>query len=543
MKMNEMQAATATGAEVLVQHLKARGVRRIYGVPGGDCSLDVIGAAEQAGIPFALARTENSAAIMAAVEAELTGTLGVVLTTRGPGVTNCANGMAYAALDRAPLLLIGDAYENNLSFVSHQRFDQVRVLDALVKGSLRLDEPTALPGIGPLLDQAMATPRGAVYMEITGNSMRGSVPRHAVSVQPARTLPPEPAAASIDAARALLGAARRPVIVAGLQAAEADATAALRALAERLDCPVFTTYKAKGVLADSDARMTGFYIGGAAEEATLRAADLLIGFGVDPVEFPPQPWKYSVPVLELTNHPFVRNYVTPTVLLVGDLAATAGALQDAARPSEWGAQALAAAKRHMRAAADALGGEGISPEMLVQAGCDLAPAGSRVTVDAGVHMLSVMAIYQARAPRELLISRGLATMAFALPAAIGAAMADPARHVVAFTGDGGLMMCAAELATAVQCGCKLTVVVLNDSAITMIGLKQRKRGLPRQGMDYSPSDFAKVAEGFGCPGWRVERPDQLRETLARAYAVPGTTVVDVVIDPAPYEQQLRLLRG
>jgi len=170
-----LNVKTQTGAEVLVAQMVARNVRRIYGVPGGDCSLDIIAAAKEAGIEFVLAATGNSAAMMACAEAEITGTLGVVLTTRGPGVANAANGVAYAQLDRIALLLVADTYENNQSYVSHQRFDQIAMLEPVTKGTLRLDDATALPAIGPLLDLALSGRQGAVYLEVTGSSMRSTV--------------------------------------------------------------------------------------------------------------------------------------------------------------------------------------------------------------------------------------------------------------------------------------------------------------------------------------------------------------------------------
>ena len=158
-------------------------------------------------------------------------------------------------------------------------------------------------------------------------------------------------------------------------------------------------------------------------------------------------------------------------------------------------------------------------------------------------MLAVIAFVEAARPRDVLMSRGLATMGFALPTAIGMAIADPSRHVVAFTGDGGLMMCTAELATAAQQGCRLTVVVFNDSAITMIGLKQRSRQLSPLGMDYSPADFAAVAQGFGCAGSSALNPAQLDAALEAAFGSGGTSVVDAVVNPAAYQAQLRSLRG
>ncbi|MEO5670444.1 MAG: thiamine pyrophosphate-binding protein [Ramlibacter sp.] len=535
---------TQTGAHVLVAQMAARGVRRIYGVPGGDCSLDVIAAAADAGIGFVLTATENSAAMMACAEAEMTGTLGVVLTTRGPGVANAANGIAYAQLDRVPLLLIGDAYENNLSFVSHQRFDQVAMLEPVTKGSLRLDDATSLPAIGPLLDLALTGQQGAVYIEMTGASMRGTVAANSIQVQKNTPTVQKPAPDSLEAARELIASAARPVIIVGLQCKSASAAQAVRQLANRLNCPVFSTYKAKGVLPDADPLLSGYYIGGAAEEETLRAADLVVMFGADPVEFPPQTYKYpDTPVLEFTTTPFPRSYFNPVLSVVGDLAHAAEAVSSAAKPGKWTSAELASAKERMLTRAQAKEGGPISPQMLVEMTCAAMPVNGRVTVDAGVHMLSVVAFFKAREPRDMLISRGLATMGFALPSAIGAAMSDPSRHVVALTGDGGLMMCLAELATAVKLGCKLTVVVFNDSAITMIGLKQRSRQLPPLGMEYAPIDFAAVAQGFGCGHFSAGNEDELRAALVGAFKSPGVSLVDAAINPASYYQQLRSLRG
>ncbi len=172
-----------------------------------------------------------------------------------------------------------------------------------------------------------------------------------------------------------------------------------------------------------------------------------------------------------------------------------------------------------------------------------APSNARIALDAGAHMLPVLHAWHATEPRQSLISRGLATMAFALPAAIGSALAQPDHPVIAFTGDGGLMMCPGELGTAEQYGCKLVVVVFNDESLTLIEVKQRQRGFERRGLDFSPADFAKVAEGFGCLGLRVEKPEDLAPALQRAFVHDGPAVVDVVVNPQAYTAQLAALRG
>jgi acetolactate synthase-1/2/3 large subunit len=532
-----------TGAQALVTQLAARGVKRIFGVPGGDCSLDIIAAAQDAGIGFIVARTENSAAMMAAAGAELNGGIGVVLTTRGPGLANGVNGVAAASLDKTPLVLIGDGYENDQAFISHQRFDQVEVLRPLVKGSMRLDAPATLPAAGALLDLALANPPGPVYIEVTGNAMRAQVDGAAIAVQPLQPSLPVHLPATLEAARDLLRGATRPVIIAGLQARGERDAHALRDLAARLQCPVFATYKSKGILPDSDPAMTGSFIGGAAEDIVLREADLIVFYGADPVEFPPSPWRHGMKTLELATHPFPRHYFVPTLAVVGDLGEAARHLARDAVRSQWSESELAHAKEHMRSCARARGAGPIDPQTAAEAAMAALPADARITVDAGAHMMPILGVYQARRTRDVLISRGLATMAYALPAAIGAALAEPTRPVVAFTGDGGLMMCASELATAVQAGCKITVVVFNDSDMALIDVKQRRRQLAKAGVSYSSTDFAQVARGYGAFGVRVEQPGGLAAAFEQAYAHPLPAVVDVVINPESYHDQIRALRG
>ena len=535
--------ASLSGAQLLVAQFAARGVKRIYGVPGGDCSLDIIAAAHDAGIALILARTESAAAMMAAAEAELDGSLGVLLTTRGPGLANGVNGVACAMLDRCGIVVISDGYENDQAFVSHQRFDQQRMLEPVTKGSLRVDSPQALPAVGALLDLSLARPRGPVYLEVTGQGMRNKVPVLSLPIKAAAQAPlPAHPIEALAAAREWMVRARRPIVIAGLQTREPGAAQGLRELARRWQCPVFATYMGKGALPDADPSMMGLFMAGGAEDEAIRSADLILTYGLDPIELLPKPWSYAAPVVELATHAFARNHFTPAAALVGDLGVAATQLGEGLGRSGWQAEELKALKAHMHARAFAEG-VGITPPLLAQTACRLLPPDARITVDAGAHMLPVMAFFEARQPRDVLISRGLATMAYALPSAVGAALADPSRPVVAFTGDGGLMMCASELATAVQAGCKLTVVVFNDSAIAMIGVKQERRGLARRGMDYSPSDFALVAQGYGCAGFRVSEAAELGPTLQRAFAADGPALIDVLVDPSTYPAQLRSLRG
>jgi acetolactate synthase-1/2/3 large subunit len=134
-------------------------------------------------------------------------------------------------------------------------------------------------------------------------------------------------------------------------------------------------------------------------------------------------------------------------------------------------------------------------------------------------------------------------MGFALPAAVASALAEPERPVIAFTGDGGLMMTLAELATAAERACALVVVVFNDGALSLIDLKQEARGLPRRGCRTAPVDFAAAARALGVEAERVDAIADFPVVLARALASRRPTLVDVPVDPSGYPALLRAIRG
>ena len=165
--------------------------------------------------------------------------------------------------------------------------------------------------------------------------------------------------------------------------------------------------------------------------------------------------------------------------------------------------------------------------------------GAAVTVDAGAHFLVAMPFLPVTEPRQVLISNGLSTMGYALPAAIGAALARPGRPTVCLTGDGGLGIPLAELETLARTGADVVVVVFNDAALTLIELKQ----LPEQGgpaaVRYLPTDFAKVARASGMEGVVAENRAQLEDALAG----PRPRLIDARIDPTAYRAVIEAARG
>ena len=538
--MNDQPLLT-TGAEAMVRSFAEAGMPAIFGVPGGGSSLDLIAAAKARGIPFILARTENGAGIMASALAELTHRPVGLLTTRGPGVSNAANGMANAALERAPVILVADGFAARESrYVTHQLFDQAAMMAPVTRAR----------GVGAaeaprVLAAALGAPRGPGYLELAGDAARAPAPPGAPFAAPVLEAP---SPAALAEARRMLAAARRPAIIIGLEATEPARAAATRRLVEALGCPALVTYKAKGVLPDAHPLFGGVFTGGEAEAPLLHEADLIILAGADPVEFVGQPWRYAAPILDLGCAAREMVYREAELAITGAWEIAALALAEDAPRRPWPEGRVAALRAAWLAALENApgGNRGMAPSDIVrvtQDACRRLGADPRVTVDAGAHMFAATTFWQAERPGDLLISNGLATMGYALPAAIAAAWHDPVRGAVAFTGDGGLLMAVGELAAAATLGVKLTVVVFNDATLSLIDIKKGGRDLPEGALDWPMVDFAAVMRGMGGRAWHAGDADALEAALAEALASPGPALIDVRTDPSSYPAQIKALRG
>jgi acetolactate synthase-1/2/3 large subunit len=286
----------------------------------------------------------------------------------------------------------------------------------------------------------------------------------------------------------------------------------------------------------------------------LSAADLVVGLGVDEAEMIPAPWDYparTILVTEPGNGP-PGGWFTGATALSLPIAAAAEVLARAA-DHDWAPDAGRAARRDAarRLAATAAAAPGrLAPQQVVATARACTPPETIAAVDAGAHMLVAMPLWEVPGPRLLLTSSGLATMGYALPAAIAAALClqqtqgAPGPPVLAFTGDGGLGMTLAEIETAVRLSLRVIVIVFNDAALSLIKIKQRPAGQGGEGaVRYGPVSFAAAAAAMGAAGAAVTTERELATALADALARPGPTVIDASVDPACYPAVMDLSRG
>ncbi|HUZ35581.1 MAG TPA: thiamine pyrophosphate-dependent enzyme, partial [Streptosporangiaceae bacterium] len=315
--------------------------------------------------------------------------------------------------------------------------------------------------------------------------------------------------------------------------------------------PVLHTYRARGIVPDQAAEAAGLVTGGTAEWPLLAAADLIIGLGVDPAEMIPAAWDHPAPTIVVTGDAAgpgeAARYFTGATELPAPVPDAIGLLATLGHDHGWPATAGRTARADVRARLLRAGQSGpglLSPQEVVTTVRAHTPAQTIATVDAGAHMLVAMPLWEVDEPHRLLISSGLATMGYALPAAIAAALCVPGVPVVAFTGDGGLGMTLMEIETAVRLGLRVVVVVFNDSTLSLIRIKQRPvgHGGP-EAVGYRPVSFAAAATALGAAGAHVTDVAELASALAAALGRDGPTVIDAQVDPATYPAVMDLTRG
>lgn len=532
-----------TTVEVLAAAFKEAGTPFIVGHPGGE-SVELMEAGRQRQMRFLLMKQEVAGAMLAATWGEITGSPGVCLSTRGPGAANMVNGIAHALLDRAPLIAITDAYSRPVYETGlRQRIDQKALYGPLVKWSTTVDAKVVRQQVRRAMRTATAAPPGPVHFELPQSETTRAAGEY-LAEPPLRPnlLSARPDRRDLEPALAMLRAARRPILMAGLGVFWCGASGELVTLAERLGAPVLTTSKCKGAIPEDHPLRAGCIIGGLIERKLVSQADLIVAVGLDAVELQPKPWPYKLPVLALSSTPSLDALVPADPEIVADLKPLLGALAEwAPEGGGWGEPAAKAFRAEVAAALDTPS-RGLSPQRAVEVARAVLPRDTIATCDAGASRLLVVQKWQAYGPREFLTSNGLGSMGYAVPGALAARLAHPRRPVVAFSGDGGFLMAVAELQTARQEGLPIIVVVFDDQEIGLIRIKQEIKGIPLHGVGLGGVDWDKLGPAFGADAAVVESEPALADALSAALASGRTTVIAARIDPSGYVAQFNALR-
>ena len=560
----------ATNADRIIEMLQAAGVERLFGMPGGGSNADLIEAAGNLGLPFSLAHTETASAFMACAQAEITGKPGACLATLGPGAASLMNGIAHAHLDRVPLFVLTDCLgEPGAQVMRHQALRHGEMFSTVVKWSARPAPGETGETLKGALQAVSSLPPGPVHLdlssEVTSSAVLcdpstqpvagvcGAGTRASRAVTPHETrLGAWRTATGLDEGaippdfQQILHQSRHPVFLIGLGAKSRPTATAIREVCERLGIPALVTYKAKGVVPDRHPWFGGVFTNAALESNVLDRADLFVAIGLDPVELLPRPWKFRQPLISISGWPMEPSQIPVELELVGDVVSSVHTVAACLTESHWESVELLRLvekqRERMRPALPNPTGSALLPHRVVELVAEAYP-GVRATVDAGAHMFPVMTLWPAEEPSGVLISNGLSTMGFALPAAIGAALLAPSRPIVVFTGDGGLLMCAGELRTAARERLPLRIIVFQDNELSLIKIKQEQRGYRTDGVSIGEIDWRWVANGFGVRADDALTETHLRSSLHQTADHPGPVLIAAKISAGTYAATMRALRG
>jgi len=531
-------------SEVMVQYLAAAGTRHVFGYPG-DPNIEFMEAARRAGLQFVLGRREGTAGLMAEAYGFLTGRPGVCMSTLGPGSSNLVNAVAGAWLDRVPMLAISGQIERRREQTfTHQVLDHNRLFGPVSKWTTHVAPDTVASVMRRAMRVATAERPGPVHITTPADVVGAEASDSAVVLPPLRSLPAPTQAFAADAhageVAARLRAARRPVVLAGIAAQRAGADRVLARLAEAVGVPVVVSPMAKGVLAEDHP-----YYAGTLDMACnalvwdfLKGGDLLLAVGFDAVELI-KPWQLAVPTVHIDATPNTDQIYPADAELVGDIAAILASIVGGWQGApKWTAAEVKQHRERLRAEYYAGRVKGkLNPTDVVDLVREALPRETIATSDVGSHKLLVGQGWTAYSPRSVLMTNGLSSMGYSLPAAIVAKLLEPARPVVCFVGDGGLAMVQGELRLAASLGLELLVIVFCDDSLNRIELKQALRNYPSWGTLLEPTDLARLAPAMGCEGVMVDSAAALSRALADARPPGRPLVVGAQIDPAQYRAQ------
>ncbi len=530
-----------TVSDVMVETMVNWGVRHVFGMVGhSNLGLaEAVRKQESAGnLTFIGIRHEGAASFACSAYAKLTGKPAACLTIAGPGATNLLTGLWDAHVDRAPVLaLTGQVNTQVLGPGAFQEIDQASAFRAVAAWSQTVLTTSNHAELMTLALKHAVVERGVAHLIFPDEVQVLPTPDVAASGPGGRLgeVAITPAAESIDGAIDLIARSRRPVIIVGYGARESMGEVV--ALADQLDAPVLTTFKAKGQIRDDHPLAAGVLgrSGTTIASSLMSQADLLIVFGASFAAH--TGIDRSKPIIQVDFDRLALGKFHPVSVPVwGEIGVTASILREqlpsdlehvdirgelAERWSAWRAE------KEKRTHQDR--GRGLNSATIFAALTRQAPPDAVIAVDVGNNTYSFGRYFECR-EQTILMSGYLGSIGFGLPAAMGAWAAAPERPILSVSGDGGFGQYMGELTTAVKYGMNITHVLLNNNELGKISKEQRAGQWPVWQTSLHNPSFAEYARLCGGHGVRVTQSDELDRAIADAIAHEGPALVEIMSD-------------
>ncbi|MBI4292247.1 MAG: acetolactate synthase large subunit [Betaproteobacteria bacterium] len=532
---------TLSGAQLVVRLLERQGIRTLAGLPGGAILPIYDALSRSKSIRHVLARHEQGAGFMAQGMARVTGVPAVCLASSGPGATNLLTAIADAKLDSIPLVAItGQVPTAMIGTDAFQEVDTYGLTIPITKHNFLINSADELLEAIPNAFRIAASGRpGPVLIDIPKDVQNQPVEVAAWPERGTADALPEPSAELISRAAAMIDEAARPMLYLGGGVVQSGASDLAVALAEKAGLPVVMTLMGLGSMPVDhplSLGMLGMH-GARCTNLALEACDLLLAIGArfddratgKVTAFCPQ-----ARIIHIDIDPSELDKIkTAHIGIAGDVKAVLDRLVPEVKArlrKPWRSQIAELKAQHP------LKMPGIEDPRthygLIRAVADCLDDEAIITTDVGQHQMWVAQAYPLRRPRQWLTSGGLGTMGFGLPAAIGAALAEPRRTVVCFSGDGSILMNMQEFMTAAEEDVNVKVVLMDNSSL---GLVFQQQTLFYGDRIYASKfnavpDFAKVAEGFGLRAVDLDRENDPAAALARVLMQRGPALIHASID-------------
>ncbi len=530
-----------TGAEIIIKLLERQGVKIIAGIPGGS-NLPLYHALSQSTIRHILARHEQGAGYIAHGIARTTGQPTVCFATSGPGVTNLLTAIADAYLDSIPLIAVtGQVATSMIGTDAFQEVDTYGLTLPVTKHNFLVKTAGELWRVIPeAFEIAQSGRPGPVVIDVPKN-VQTEMAEFKAWPKPGKKINASMVKnTAITRIAAMINRAERPVLYVGGGAINSDAAPLLLELAERSSLPVVSTLMGLGSFPADHPLFLGMLgmHGARYTNNILNEADLLLALGVrfddratcDVAGFCNQAKIIHVDIDAAEINKLKQSNFSMTGDLKAFLEQVIPLLPLQERP-EWMAFIRQMKAKYPFPVIESP--DSFYPLNLIRKVSEIAPPETIITTDVGQHQMWVAQSYPFRRPRTLLTSGGLGTMGFGLPTAIGAALANPEKKVVCFSGDGSILMNIQELATLAELNLNVTVLIINNGHLGLVRQQQelfydqtyiasRFAGNP---------DFVTITHGFGLKSIDLSKTAIPETSLVEALTTPGPWIVNIPINP------------
>ncbi|MDD5203944.1 MAG: biosynthetic-type acetolactate synthase large subunit [Desulfobacterales bacterium] len=538
------------GSQIILQVLQEEGVEIIFGYPGG-MTIDIYDDLAKSSIKHILVRHEQGAVHAADGYARASGGVGVCLVTSGPGATNTVTGLASAFMDSIPIVVLtGQVPTRLIGNDAFQEVDIVGITRPCTKHNYLVKD---VENLARVLKEAFYIARsgrpGPVLVDLPKDVLQASTSYKSIKETRMPSYNPtyEPNARQLPKAVKLIKESRRPMVLTGGGVILSGAAEELRTFARKIQSPVAGTLMGLGAFPASDPLWLGMIGMHGTFRANMSSAecDLMIAVGVrfdDRVTGKIEEFAPKARIVHIDIDPTsIRKNIPVSVPIVGDCKITLQKLnqllekeneKDLIQSRDPWLKLIEEWKATRQLSYDQKKCANIKPQYVIEMLSRMSNGKAIITTEVGQNQMWAAQYYQFDQPNRFITSGGLGCMGFGLPAAIGAQIAQPDKLVVDIAGDGSIQMNIQEMATAVQYGLPVKVVILNNRYLGMVRQWQElfyDRCYSCTGMEHAP-DFVKLAEAYGAVGLRATRPEEVESVLKEGLSLPRTVIMEFIVE-------------